>query len=288
MKGRKNALVALAVAVAVAAALAGCSTLGRTLSQMAIGSESSGTSSGAAQTAPSASQPSAGGSQSTTQSSSSAGAMGMAGFSPMQIQFYAVYAMAAPFGGYKVGKSGYKPGEGTVWEFTDSGHNRSGTIVEHALLRLNPDKSQWWRLEVKSGKDSLLYEFLVSADDTIVKVRYKDPDSGKIMEFVPDQARETQSGGSSPMPPTSGETSGTGHGKVSSDQQTITVKAGTFRTEHAIYTDDQSNYRSEIWSSSSVPGGLVKYTTKNLRSGELSQGELIEIEHGVKTVLQSY
>jgi hypothetical protein len=202
------------------------------------------------------------------------------------LQFYSIYAVSAPFGGYKGAGSAYKPGQGTVWEL--SGKKKGDlTTIEHALLKVNNDGSQWWRVQLTSGNDNLLYEFLVASDETITKVRYKDPDSGKIMEFVPNGSRAPaqSSQGGAGMPPSN---AGTGAGKVTTDRQTVSVKAGRFSAEHTTYVDDQQGYKSETWTSEQVPGGTIKYLTTNLKSGDTSQGELVKIESGVTTILESF
>ncbi len=276
--GRGTPAVLMVALLAVS--VVGCSTLDRALSMMQVGGTSSEAPSDTSQSSGDASQPSK-----SSQGTTSPGAALMSGYSPYQMQFYAIYALAAPFGGYKIGEAGYKPGQGTVWEFSGTGHAHDASTVEHALLKINSDGSQWWRVEVQSSDESLLYEFLLASNDTIAKVRYKDPENGQIMEFVPEQSGESQSQGSAaPVP----QASDAERGKVKKDQQTIRVKAGTFRAEHATYSDEQNNYQSEVWTTTQVPGELVKFSTKNLKTGETSQGELVKIESGVTTVLQSF
>ncbi|HUX22406.1 MAG TPA: hypothetical protein VMW69_14275 [Spirochaetia bacterium] len=252
--------------------LAGCSTLSRALVQLSLGTTTdSGTSSS---------------SESPTPDNSTSNQGSVPGYSPMQLQFYSIYAISAPFGGYKSAGSEYKPGQGTVWEL--SGKKQGDvTTIEHALLKVNTDGSQWWRIQLTSGSDSLLYEFLVASDEKITKVRYKDPDSGKIMEFVPDSSRTSAQSyqGTGGMPPSNARSS---TAKVTTDRQTVSVRAGRFPAEHTTYLDDKQGYKSETWTSAQVPGGMVKYLATNLKSGDTSQGELIKIESGVTTVLESF
>lgn len=272
---RSMFVVATLGAIAVAVLVTGCSTFNRALSMVARESASSSENTAAAQ--PSAEQP-----PSTAQSSSASGSSAGSGYA-YQMQFHAVYALAVPFGGFNTGEGGYKPGDGTVWEFTGGSGNRGASTVEHAYLKLNSDGSQWWRVELTSKKDTLLYEFLVAADGTITKVRYKDPESGKVGEFVPNQAQERQPAAGPFQPPTAAE-----QGTVTKNQERVTVKAGTFTAEHTSYTDSQNAYSSELWTSDEVPGRLVKYLTKNLQSGDVAEGDLVKIEHGVSTSLESY
>ncbi len=263
----------LVVAFALAGAITGCSTLSRALSFLTpdLSSSSSGTSADT-QTAEGGAQ----GGEATASADNSQKSRSMVpGFSPYQMQFYSVLAISAPFGGYGSSGRAYKPGEGTVWELSDK-NRKEATTVEHALLKENSDGSQWWRLELTSGKETLLYEFLRLQDEKIAKVRYRDPDTKDVMEFVPDQAQSAPSAQASAPP----------QGEMSHDRQSVKVRAGTFMTDHAIYVDSQQGYRSEIWTSDTVPGGMVKFLTQH--SGDLAQGELVKIEQGMTTVLQSF
>lgn len=277
-----------AAGLLVVLSFVGCSTFNSLLSQAVRGaagtsgetngSQPAAQSSGETGTAPAA--------KSTAQPSSAGGASIQA----MQAQFYAAYSMALSFGGFKTGEAGYRPGQGTVWELKGGSSGNRASTVEHALLKINTDDTQWWRLELTSEGDTMLYEFLLAGGDTVQKVRFKDPDSGKIVEFIPNQSQggAVSPGAAGPVgvpPETAG---GAGQGKVTKGQETITVKAGTFQTEHVTYADNQGNFKSESWTSQGVPGGLVKMVSTNLRSGQEVHAELVKIESGVTTVLQSY
>ncbi|HET7839835.1 MAG TPA: hypothetical protein VFL04_08740, partial [Rectinemataceae bacterium] len=93
-----------------------------------------------------------------------------------QYQFSSFYSGVWSMGWFGYGESNYKPGQGTVWTFKGSSRNGEDLSFERALLRVNADKSQWWRFRLDTGKDRLLYEFLVGSDGTVLKVRYQDPD----------------------------------------------------------------------------------------------------------------
>ena len=131
-----------------------------------------------------------------------------------------------------------------------------------------------------------------ASDGTIDKVRYRDPGTGKVREFIPEKSKEKQQ----PQPAQPAErgassSNGSGNGDkvtVTKDKQTVTVKAGTFRTEHTTYVDSTASYREEIWTSEKVPGALVKYINTDTQSGDTSQGQLAKIESGIGTVLASF
>jgi len=181
--------------------------------------------------------------------------------------------------GYKEGT--YKPGQGTVWKFTGR-KSSEDTTFERALLKANANGSQWWRFRIDSGKNTILYEFLVAPDSTVTKVRYKDPDSGTVGEFVPSQDRQQPS-----MAP-SGPRSREELAKYKVDRQTVKVQAGSFATDHYLYTAETDKGTAEMWLSATVPGGMVKSIYMAKKDNQSSTMELIQIESGVTTILSSF
>ena len=232
-----------------------------------------------------------GSSSSGTSSNTGSGSVNLSGqiaLSP-QLNFYIMYGVTALFQAYGKGAH-YKVGQGTVWNAkTTSSDSTMSTTFEQALLKDNADGSQWWRLKVTSEGTTYLYEYLAKSDGTIEKVRYKDPTTGEIKEFVPDQSKEQQQ--PEPAAAAQANASNAANGdkvKITKDRQTVTVGAGTFQAEHTTYIDSTRNYRQEVWTSNKVPGALVKYKNEDLSSKDTSQGELVKIESGVTTVLSSY
>ena len=216
--------------------------------------------------------------QNQAQPKSSAGA-GVA----YQYQFGAFYSGFWSMGWFGYKDPNYKAGQGTIWKFTNTGRSSKPVTLERALLKVNADSSQWWRFKMDTGKEAILYEFLVGADATVQKVRYKDPDSGAVQEFVPSQNNQQPSAAPSNMPRTRQEMA-----KYLVDSPTVTVQAGTFDSDHYLYTDDQANGSAESWVSTRVPGYMVKSVYTSKKNNQTSTGELIQIESGVTTALGSY
>jgi hypothetical protein len=205
-----------------------------------------------------------------------------------QYQFNAFYGGMWNMGMFGYGDANYKVGQGTVWTFTNTDakgktKDKDTMNLERALLKINADKSQWWRFKIESAreKDTILYEFLVGADTVVQKVRYQDPD-GNIGEFVPDNGQQ-QPQGAPDAPKSRAEMA-----KYLVDKQKVTVKAGSFQADHYLYEDVKGRGTAESWVSEKVPGYLVKsvYTSKKDKKG--STGELVEIKSGVTTTLSSY
>jgi hypothetical protein len=203
-----------------------------------------------------------------------------------QYQFNAFYSGMWNMGWFGYGDANYKVGQGTVWTFTGTdgkgnAKDKDSFTLERALLKINADKSQWWRFKMDTGKDAILYEFLVGADTVVQKVRYQDPE-GNIGEFTPGQGQQ-QPTQTADMPRSRADMA-----KYLVDKQRVTVKGGTFNTDHYLYTDAKGRGTAESWVSEKVPGYMVKsiYTAK--KDNKTSKGELIQIESGVTTALSSF
>jgi len=267
IKGLRFILILSVLAVSVSLALSGCSTLGSAMSN-ALGKQ-------AASNATS-SQPS----DTSSGSGSTAKAPSPAAAQAYQYQFNAFYGGFWNFGWFGYKDPNYKPGQGTVWKITSTGAKSNEPITfERALLKVNADGSQWWRFQMTTDKHTILYEFLVGSDGIAKKVRYKDPESGQIGEFIP-----TQSGTQPTAPQVSRE-------EIASSfvgSESVTVPAGTFTADHYRYTDPKSGYTSDIWSSKQVPGYMVKFTGTNPKDNRAANGQLIQIESGVTTALSSF
>jgi len=196
-----------------------------------------------------------------------------------QYQFNAFYGAMWNFGWFGYKDANYQPGQGTIWQITSSRNNKT-TLFERAYLKANADQSQWWRLKITSGKDEIIYEFLVGTDTKVQKVRYKDPGSGQVQEFIPDNSGQQQGTYSQP---TRNQLANSLVGT-----ETVQVKAGTFTADHYAYTDPQSGYKGDSWISKKVPGYMVKFNGISPKNNVTSSGELVQIESGVATVLGSY
>jgi hypothetical protein len=200
-----------------------------------------------------------------------------------QYQFNAFYGGFWTMGWFGYKEINYKPGQGTIWNFTDSKKKSETMTLERALLKVNADSSQWWRFRFESGKDTVLYEFLVGADSVVKKVRYKDPDTGTVEEFVPSQDQQQPPAGAANAPRSRQELA-----KYRVDKQNVKVKAGSFATDHYLYNDEKENGSAESWVSDGVPGYMVKTVYTNKKRNQTMTGELIQIESGASTTLGSF
>ena len=268
IKGLRFGLILSALAVSAALALSGCSTIGSAMSN-ALGKQAASSS-----TASQSSDTSSSSRSTANQAPSPAAAQAY------QYQFNAFYGGFWNFGWFGYKDPNYKTGQGTVWKITSTGSKSHEPVTfERALLKANADGSQWWRFQMTAGKDTILYEFLVGNDGIAKKVRYKDPESGQIGEFIPSQ---------SGMQPTAPQVTREEIASSFVGTESVTVPAGTFATDHYRYTDPKSGYTSDMWTSKQVPGYMVKFTGTNPKDNRVANGQLMQIESGVTTVLNSY
>jgi len=252
--------------------LAGCSTLNTLTSAMGGGSTQNTTQS----------------KQSDKQPASDQGQAQAPGASAQvyQYQFSAFYTGFWSMGWFGYKDANYQPGQGTIWKFTNTGGgSKEPVIFERALLKVVPGNSQWWRFKMTNGKVNIVYEFLVGPDTVVTRVRYQDPDSGKIGEFVPsqDQMKSQPGMGASSAPKSRAEMA-----KYYTGKQAVQVEAGNFTADHYLYTDESSNGTAESWVNEKVPGYMVKSIYTSKKNNQTSTGELTKIESGVTTSLNSY
>lgn len=202
-----------------------------------------------------------------------------------QYQFGSFYSGFWNMGWFGYKDANYQAGQGTIWRFTNTGSSKEPVTVERALLKVMPGKSQWWRFKMTNGKTNITYEFLVGADAVVTRVRYQDPDTGTIGEFVPSQKQmEPQAGtGASSAPKSRAEMS-----KYYTGKQNVQVKAGSFTADHYLFTEESGNGTAESWVNDKVPGHMVKTIYTSKKNNQSSTGELIHIESGVTTALNSY
>ncbi len=270
----RRLVILAAFGIAVALTLTGCFSMGSAISG-AVADNASQSSAPAQPAQTPSSQPAS--SQPAEQSQQPPAGAAMA----YQYQFNSFYAMMWNFGWFGYKDANYQPGQGTIWQITSSRNSKGPTMFERAFLKSNKDKTQWWRLKISAKKDEIVYEFLVGADAVVQKVRYKDPGSGQIGEFVPDQSGSQQQG--APSQPTRDQLANSLVGT-----EDVQVKAGTFTADHYSYTDPQSGYKGESWISKKVPGYMVKFTGTSPKNNATSSGELVQIESGVTTALGSF
>jgi len=216
-----------------------------------------------------------------------------------------VYAQVFFAGGYAGGYENFKEGEGGTWEVTARDEDGAERFeIERALLRRTAEGNTWWLLRYASedeDEEELLAEALLDEELSILKFRYRDPESGSIREWIPEEEDTEQA-----------ETEEEEFSEIDNQayyrddyadhslgKEQLTVPAGRFNAEHILIEDiyveenedgTEESYRVsyEWWLAPQVPGKMVKYIWRDETDGFSLTGELLAYKKGYTTQLGSY
>ena len=216
-----------------------------------------------------------------------------------------VYAQVFFAGGYAEGYKNFKEGEGVLWEITARDDNETQRMeVERALLRRTSEGNSWWFLRyTDEEEEEFISEALLDEEYNIVVFRYRDPESGEIREWIPEEDEEADT-----------DTESEEVSAVDADEDDyyrsdfkehvvgkgpLTVPAGRFNAQHVliedVYVEDEGedteeSYRVsyEWWLVPQVPGELVKYVWTDESDNSTLSGELISYGKGYETQLGSF
>lgn len=218
-----------------------------------------------------------------------------------------MYSQAFFAGGYMQGYEDFSEGSGVVWEITPKEENRydesESLEIERALLKRTEDGNSWWLLRYSNKEgEELLSESLLDENYEIVVFRYRDPETGSIREWKPEVEEDSKT--AEPEEPEEMESAESAQYEGNYRDhivgtETVTVPAGTYTAEHVRIidsyttenedgTDSTYETRYEWWIDNEVPGDLVKYEWSNETEQSGIRGELIKLEQGYTTRLDSY
>jgi hypothetical protein len=128
---------------------------------------------------------------------------------------------------------------------------------------------------------------LLEDDYDILKIRYRNIETGVIEEIIPEQSEEEADTEDEveTMDPAY-------YAQYSVGEEKVKTKAGSFKTDHIVFEDKDAeaeyHIKYEYWLSDRVPGGSVKYIYANITENETISGEVVDIRGGYKTQLESY
>jgi hypothetical protein len=196
-------------------------------------------------------------------------------------QFYALYWYAFAAGGFYFDDSTYEVGQGTVWSLTSSDDDEE-VRLEKALLSLEDDGSKWWRVGFSQEGTELIYEYLISPEYQLIKMRFKDVGQNKVGEYV-FETGEGQYGPTEVEPITPED-----YAEYRTGTASLRVGAGEYDCDvlEYSYADDTDKWNFTWWVSEDVPGSLVKFYWELNDGEEWMQGELAEITSGNTPALQ--
>lgn len=196
----------------------------------------------------------------------------------MVTQAQVIFAYSFSAGGYWVGENAFEPGDYTVFEWVDS-EDDTTVELEKALLRVEDDGREWWRVSWSDEEGAWVYEGLLDPEEErMVRLRAKDPE-GNVDE-VP--ITEDQTVYYAPAEVTDESVEGATVGR-----ETITTPAGTFDTRHVVYSSQTEEGRVEWWINDDVPGGVVKYAATD-EGANLWTSTLIRTGSDATTELDSF
>ena len=183
-------------------------------------------------------------------------------FTPDMTWAYVMYLNGILYmSGATMFETDYKAGEWTKWEIKDASRPDESTVLERAMLRRDPDRSEWWRTKTISvtpqQSDTIIMETQLKPLDKdglamqMVRMRGKFPgDSvGKEM-MVPENmqtVRATAWGSKPTAESIAGATLGT---------ESVKVNGKTYVARHVQFGSGGGNM--DWWLSDKAPGGLVR------------------------------
>lgn len=214
-----------------------------------------------------------------------------------------IYTQVFYAGGYAYGYDSFEEGEGVVWDIRSSADQEEDTLrVERALLKRTAEGSSWWFLKYSAeGEDPFVSEALIGEEYELLKFRYRDPETGDIREWIPEQeesAEESADESEEEMGEEEPDFYRGGYEEFNRGRESITVPAGTYQAEHILIEESftvEEEGTSEVyiliyewWISDQVPGEIVRYEWTNTQDESALTGELVAHNRGYRTQLDSY
>jgi len=206
-------------------------------------------------------------------------------FNPM-MEFSVFYATHMLLAGYGFEDDNFRDGEGVTWKVANV-NNGEEITVKRALLKDMGNGSSWWQLSSDADGQEQYYEMLIDDDMNILKARYRDSESNEIKELNLEETKDSSDTTDDEVE----QIEQGSYGEYSVGKETIKTKAGSFKTEHLVIEDDESDdndFKHEYWLSDKVPGTCVKYIYNDISENETMTGEVIDIRGGYRTQLESY
>jgi hypothetical protein len=192
-----------------------------------------------------------------------------------QAQIMFSYAFSA--GGMWPAEAQYEPGEWTTYRVGATGGETALDTLERAFLRRTDDGNEWWRVRgVQNGEDWIYEALLDPEQETIVRMRGKDPE-GEVGEVPVTEETVYRSPQQLTEESVEGATEGT---------ESVDTPAGTFTARRVEYSGRTSGGTVTWFLSDEVPGHVVQYEGR--REGEAWTSTLLDYGTDATTALDSY
>jgi hypothetical protein len=160
----------------------------------------------------------------------------------------------------------YKAGEWTRWEIRDASQPDQHMVMERAMIRRDPDKSEWWRTKTisvdRERADTIILESQLKPLDpdgmtqTVVRMRGKFPGDTAGKELMVPENMSTLSAQAFGRKPTKESIAGATIGTES-----ITVANKSYSANHVRFGSGGGDM--DWWLTDKVPGGLVRVSMAN-------------------------
>jgi hypothetical protein len=158
-------------------------------------------------------------------------------------------------------ESDYKSGEWTKWEIKDAAQPDQHMVLERAMIRRDPDRSEWWRTKTISvtpqSADTIILETQLKPLDAdgmtqqVVRMRGKFPGDSVGKELMVPENMSTLSAQAFGRKPTKESIAGATIGTES-----IKVGKTTYSAKHVRFGSGGGDM--DWWLSDRAPGGLVR------------------------------
>lgn len=188
---------------------------------------------------------------------------GLGAFTPELMTLYVGYLFSLGFhsGSYTFEERAYEPGEWTRWVVVDDDTSE----MERAFLTRTADGGEWWRVKYTDREEgeAIVLEGLFSAERReLIRLRAQMPGEDEPSELP---VQEGTYGYAAPVQLTAESVEGATVGT-----ETVRVPAGSFQARHIRYGSGTGTI--EWWLTGQVPGGMVRYTTRQ------ADGESVTVE----------
>jgi hypothetical protein len=182
----------------------------------------------------------------------------------------------------------YKAGEWTKWEIKDAAQPDQHMVLERAMIRRDPDKSEWWRTKTISvtpeRADTIILETQLKPLDAdgmtqrVVRMRGKFPGDSAGKELMVPENLNTVSAQAWGRKPTKESIAGATVGTES-----IKVGSTSYTAKHVRFGSGGGDM--DWWLSEKAPGGLVRVqNTANGQDGKWTM-DLVGTGTGAKSEL---
>jgi len=183
--------------------------------------------------------------------------------------------------GYNIDIEDYAQGEWTEWRISTEENDRDPLLLRKAFLAKLDNGQEWWQVRFAGDSEddgAYIIEVLFSEDrGSVRRIRQK------IGDEEPQETPVSEGWYYPPMKLT-GESL---EGAVAERNVSVSVPAGTFSADLMRFAISPG-MDLRIWRYSNVPGGVIKYETKDDEDGLYYRGELLGHGTGATTELGSF